>query len=485
MKTPMGSLWAAWVAAGAIGVSLLGGGFASTAFAATYTTSGNQILKDGVPVQLRGANGLHEYGVGSGDMNAWKMDVVRETIHNFQNIPLTGAAQNQAPTGQPEQYKHSLQNIVNDNRANGKVTIFCPFSWDARDTQDNLFLGKNPSSSPWWNDYKTKYRAIANQFKNQSDVWFDVWNEPYWWDANDPRGYTEALWLSDMKAMVDNIRSTGATNIILVPGSLMGQGETVVLNQGASLLSGRSNLVFGIHAYEKWLYDSQSQIESRMAAIQNKGFPIFFGEYGAQNNDTMDVANFLAACRSRKVGATAWIWKRLPKDASGVELFPTSERGALLRLDGVTPNDVNNYQYGTKVKGFCSEARSTELVKNGNFSSGLTSWAVFTASGTATVESGVLKLGSGSAGGGVSQSLSPKASTAHVLSAKGRVGVAGETLTVTVKGDGFTHNLSFNTTTLATKTLSFTTPSTATWFQVQIYKGTGSFGYADDISVSR
>ena len=386
--------------------------------AQTYTTSGAQILKDGVPIQLRGANGLHEYGVGSSDMNAWKIDVVRETIHNFQNHPITGNAVQVSGV-----WKHSLQNIVNDNRANGKVTIFCPFSWDARETQDNFFLGKNPSSSPWWNDYKTRYQAIANQFKNQSDVWFDVWNEPYHWDAGDPRGYSETLWLSDMRAMVDNIRATGAQNIILIPGSRMGQGEEVVVNQGRNLLSGRANLVFAPHAYEGWLLNSQSQIETRIAAMQNLGLPVFFGEYGAKNNDTMDVAPFLAALRARKVGGAAWIWKTLPK-VNGVEQFPETERGALLRADGVTPNDVNNYQYGTKVKGFCSEARVTELVKNGNFSSGLTNWALFTAN-TGVVESGVLKLGTGSAGGGVSQNLTPKASTTHVLSAKGRVGVAG------------------------------------------------------------
>ena len=306
--------------------------------AEVYSAKGSQILKDGTARQFRGVNALHEYGVGSSDMNPWRIEIVRETIHNFQSHPITGGSIQIGGS-----WKHSLQKIVDDNRANGKITIICPFNWDGLGATD--FLAKNPSSQVWFEAYKTRYQAVANQFKNQGDVWFDVWNEPYWWNLNDARGYSESLWLSDMGAMVDNIRSTGATNIILVPGSQMGQGETVVLNRGLELLSGRANVVFGLHAYEAWLHGSQSQIENRIAKLQSLGLPLLFSEYGAKNNETMDVANFLAACRSKKVGALAWIWKK-----------SDSEQGALLRASGTTPNDANNFLYGSKVKEFCSKA---------------------------------------------------------------------------------------------------------------------------------
>jgi mannan endo-1,4-beta-mannosidase len=92
-------------------------------------------------------------------------------------------------------------------------------------------------------------RDWANYAKTQPDVWIEVWNEPYMW--NNSNGYTDALWLADMKDMVDNIRSTGATNIILVPGNRQGQGEEAILNQGKNLLTGRSNILFDLHAYER------------------------------------------------------------------------------------------------------------------------------------------------------------------------------------------------------------------------------------------
>ena len=61
-------------------------------------------------------------------------------------------------------------------------------------------------------------RALAEQFKNQSDVWLEVWNEPYTYDNSG--GYSNATWLKDAIEMVENLRSVeGFDNIIVVPGN--------------------------------------------------------------------------------------------------------------------------------------------------------------------------------------------------------------------------------------------------------------------------
>lgn len=36
-------------------------------------------------------------------------------------------------------------------------------------------------------------RAIEELFKDQTDVWMEVWNEPYNWDNQN--GYSHDLWL--------------------------------------------------------------------------------------------------------------------------------------------------------------------------------------------------------------------------------------------------------------------------------------------------
>ena len=298
----------------------------------TYTIAGNTFQKNGVATSWRGANALHVFGGSSSDMNSWGVDIVREFIGNMRDTPLIGYPINVNGT-----YLYSLQNIVNDNRANGKVTILCPFGWDG--TSATEFLGQNPSKTAWWKSYKTKFKTIANQFKNQPDVWFEVWNEPYWYDRS--RGYSDTLWLSDMKAMVDNIRSTGATNIVLVPGAETGQDEKVLLAKGPSLLVGRSNVGFDIHAYEKWLGDTQGSVENRIQAVKNAGLAVLFGEVAPLNAGTlMNPTNFLAAARAQSSTVSAWLWK-----------YDGTDPDALLNADG-TANDNSNNNWGSTYRDF-------------------------------------------------------------------------------------------------------------------------------------
>jgi hypothetical protein len=58
------------------------------------------------------------------------------------------------------------------------------------------------------------FTKLGYTFKNQPDVWIEVWNEPYRYDRAD--GYTDAIWITDMNEMV-LIRDTGNQNIIVVP----------------------------------------------------------------------------------------------------------------------------------------------------------------------------------------------------------------------------------------------------------------------------
>ncbi|HWH72032.1 MAG TPA: cellulase family glycosylhydrolase, partial [Candidatus Sulfotelmatobacter sp.] len=230
----------------------------STAAADTYAVVQSRIYKNGLPVQWRGANALDVYSVTESDMQAmdsWGLDIVREVVGNMRDNPLSGGPQNIGGS-----WLYSLQSIVDAHRAHGRVTILCPFNWDGASA--NQFVGKNPSSMPWFTDYLTRYREWATQFKDQPDVWFELWNEPYDWQGGN--GYSEALWLADMQTMVDNIRSIAPNNLILVPGARMGGDETVIAHQGPALLAGRTNLVFDCHAYEAWLYDSQASVESRV-----------------------------------------------------------------------------------------------------------------------------------------------------------------------------------------------------------------------------
>ena len=76
-----------------------------------------------------------------------------------------------------------------------------------------------------------------------SDVWLETWNEPYDWRG---RNCSDTVWLNDAIEMVDNIRAVNQ-NIVVVPGALDGQDESIILRQGRALLSGRADVVFDVH----------------------------------------------------------------------------------------------------------------------------------------------------------------------------------------------------------------------------------------------
>lgn len=216
-------------------------------------------------------------------------------------------------------YLHALENVVNANRASGVTTILCPFSWVDTNGNQLLFTRLNPKAQSFFEDYKTKMRQIAEHFKNQQDVWIEVWNEPY--HFNNENVYSHFLWLSNMGEIVDNLRSVeGFNNIIVVLGNEQEQSEVAILEQGNNLLSNRKNIVFDIHACEKWLINStDSEIKLRIKAINEAGFTFLFGEIGVINSSgLMPVNNFLSAVTQTKTITMARLFNRNNNDQNAL-----------------------------------------------------------------------------------------------------------------------------------------------------------------------
>jgi len=233
-----------------------------------YSINGGKIYHYKNPVQLIGANAFHVFGASSSDMNSWQLNITREFVGNIKETKLTGYPF-QDSNGS---YLHSLQAVVDSNRANNRITIICPFGWNGSSTTD--FTGKLPKQTFWWNDFKIKLKEWAIHFKDQPDVWLEVWNEPYRYDRAD--GYTDDIWLNDMNELVNTIRNTGNKNVILIPCAEQGQDESVLNNKGASFLEGKTNILFDIHAYEKWLLSSNSSIGNRLQLLKQNKLPHFF-----------------------------------------------------------------------------------------------------------------------------------------------------------------------------------------------------------------
>jgi mannan endo-1,4-beta-mannosidase len=296
-----------------------------------FTIAGNKIYNYNTPVQIIGANAFHVFGAGGSDLNNWHLDIAREFVGNVNEVRLTGNPFQDSNGA----YLHSLQSVADSNRANKRITIFCPFQWSGLPATN--FTGTMPKLTYWWSDFKLKLQQWAVQFKDQPDVWLEVWNEPYRYDRTD--GYTDETWMSDMNELVTLIRSAGNNNVILVPCAEQGQDESVLNNKGALFLQGKTNILFDIHAYEKWLLVSNVSMGNRIKQLIQNKLPVLFGETAPLNAGLlMNPQPFLDSIYNNGLSVCAWVWK-----------YDSTDKDALLNATG-QPNDTNNNNWGTTFK---------------------------------------------------------------------------------------------------------------------------------------
>jgi hypothetical protein len=260
-----------------------------------YYTIGAKLMADDCEWEFRGTNKMSAFS----DWNfegpaAYGMDISRECI----DMKCTPDA--------------DLQRIVQAGRAKGFVILLTAFWWDndafsggTTPYPDCQLLGATPSQDVRFSAIQERWRQIAILFKNQSDVWFGVWNEPYEWRKEETA--SSAQWLEDAVLMVDNIRETGAENNIVLCGHAMGQGHEPFLEKGAQLLQGRKNIVFDIHAYRTYWDIPGEQIEARLQALKAANIaPVIIGEFAA--NGEQSYVNIMRACRNTKTSLLAWLW---------------------------------------------------------------------------------------------------------------------------------------------------------------------------------
>ncbi len=304
-----------------------------------FTIVESKIYNFNNPVQLIGTNAFHVFGAGGSDMNSWNIDIAREFVGNMKETPLAGFPILDANGS----YLHSLQAVVDSNRINKRITIICPFGWDGKD--QSSFTGKMPDETYWWSEFKIRLKQWAAQFKNQPDVWIEVWNEPYRYDRAD--GYTDDIWMSNMNELVAVIRSAGNNNIILIPCAEQGQDESVLNNKGELFLSDKKNILFDIHAYENWLLASSSDLSNRLKRLKQNKLPIIFGETAPLNAAVlMDTKPFLDSIYNRGLSVCAWVWK-----------YDENDKDALLTSTEL-PNDNNNNNWGTTFRTICLSDRN-------------------------------------------------------------------------------------------------------------------------------
>lgn len=188
------------------------------------------------------------------------------------------------------------------------------------------------------------WKSVANVFKNNSGVIFDVFNEPY----PDNNQDTSAAWncwknggtcpgcsfqAAGMQELVSAIRSTGATNICMLGGLEYSNALSQWFNYKPNDPVG--NLVASWHSYNFNLCNNQNCWNSIIGPLSNK-VPVIIGEIGENDCSTGYVNNLMNWADQRGISYSAWTWntwdcKSGPALISSYDGTPTSY-GAGIKL---------------------------------------------------------------------------------------------------------------------------------------------------------
>jgi hypothetical protein len=204
----------------------------SSAQASGLHTSGNHLVDaSGTTVRLLGVDRSGtEYMCNSGNGNifdgphddasiaaiaAWHTNAVRVPLNEacWLGIPPTAD-----PTTSGSAYQSAIEGYVGQLNAHGQIAIL-DLHWNTPDTAQatgqQVMADANHAPAFW--------TSVANAFNaNPNGVVFDLYNEPHdiswqcWRDGGSCSGVT--FQVAGMQTLVTAVRSTGATNLILLGG---------------------------------------------------------------------------------------------------------------------------------------------------------------------------------------------------------------------------------------------------------------------------
>ena len=158
-------------------------------------------------------------------------------------------------------------------RAQGMVTMI-----EFHDFTNELGSKESAARS----DLAQAWTEVANEFKNESDVWFNIANEPFY---NSDTG-----WTAFHDQYIKIIRNLGANNICVIDAPEAGndiqykKGRKAMFDSGmATTLTHYGNILCSMHhygSYDAWTADVD--FRRYIDSMHGAGLALVFGEFGHQ-----------------------------------------------------------------------------------------------------------------------------------------------------------------------------------------------------------
>jgi Cellulase (glycosyl hydrolase family 5)/Domain of unknown function (DUF4114) len=183
--------------------------------------------------------------------------------------------------------------IADSFTSQGAVVIF-----DAHDRIGGYYEGQD------WETLKNYWRNMAQQFKDNPYIWFNLHNEP----GNNLAKPDK--WVNYHRELINIIRAEGANNTIVIDGEAWGQDydTQTIPNYAHQVMDKNQNIIFSIHAYDRW---NGKDIGQYFDTLDVKDIPVIVGEYGFENagQSTLDATNrAIAATQEREIGRIVWAY---------------------------------------------------------------------------------------------------------------------------------------------------------------------------------
>jgi len=225
---------------------------------------------------------------------SWRSNTVRVPLN--QDYWLEGA--HNYSSG----YKPLIQKVVAWAQQAGIENVILDLHWSDKGDLSNTHSGQQNMADA---NSITFWKEVAATFKDNAGVLFELYNEPHdvswavWLNGgNSGAGFTSV----GMQQLYDAVRSTGATNLVVIGGLNWAYDLSGV---PANRVRG-NNIIYNTHPYN---------YGGKQPSDWNAGFgflaatdPVIATEFGDSDCSQSYYQQFLDYADSKKIHWTAWAW---------------------------------------------------------------------------------------------------------------------------------------------------------------------------------
>jgi endoglucanase len=237
---------------------------------------------------------------------SWHTNIVRMGLNEDCWLGINGE-----PTGglTAAQYQSDIKSFVKVLHNHG-LAVILELHW----TAPGGYQATSQEAMPDADHSPAFWTSVANSFKGDPGTVFDLFNEPTnvdWncWQngcATSGRVGGRGTWqAAGMQSLVDAVRGTGATNVIMLGGLQYANDLTGWLSHQPNDPLHQTAASF--HVYDFNACNSVSCWNAQVAPVAG-AVPVVSGEIGESDNSANFINSYMGWADPKGMGYTAWVW---------------------------------------------------------------------------------------------------------------------------------------------------------------------------------